>query len=47
MKQNRALSVASERLFSKAGFVLDEDRTSLHSDKADDILFLYSNRDKF
>ncbi|OWA53813.1 hypothetical protein BV898_18235 [Hypsibius exemplaris] len=40
-------SVPSERLFSKAGFLIDDERSSLKSDKADDILFLYSNRDKF
>lgn len=40
-------STPSERLFSKASFLIDDERSNLKSDKADDILFLYSNRDKF
>ncbi|OQV12732.1 hypothetical protein BV898_13052 [Hypsibius exemplaris] len=40
-------SVPSGRLFRKAGFLIDDERWSLKSDKANDIMFLYSNRDKF
>ena len=40
-------STESERLFSKAGFVVDDERTSLKTGKVEDILFLYGNADKF
>ena len=40
-------STESERLFSKGGIVVDDLRTSLNADKVEDILFLYSNSDKF
>ena len=37
----------SERLFSEAGFVVDDERKSLKTGKVEDILFLYENTDKF
>uniref|UniRef100_A0A3B3QQ95 HAT C-terminal dimerisation domain-containing protein n=1 Tax=Paramormyrops kingsleyae TaxID=1676925 RepID=A0A3B3QQ95_9TELE len=40
-----ALSAASERDFSSAGFVIEERRTQLKPGTVDDILFLHSNLD--
>ena len=42
-----AASTESERLFSKAGIVITDLRASLKTDKIEDILFLYSNCDKY
>ena len=40
-------STESERLFSKAGIVITDLRASLKTDKIEDILFFYSNADKY
>ena len=37
----------SERLFSEAGFVVENERKSLKTGKVEDILFVYENTDKF
>ena len=37
----------SERLFSEAGFVVDDERKSLKTEKVEDILFVCENTDKF